>query len=96
MKQYAVEVLEKHSHGTYGKELYATWCLSETSKKGACSFASEILAGMSWREIFVGNDKYSKLDDFMQEMHIPRGCKLDDTIGYENADRCFSFRAELM
>ena len=51
MKQYAVEVLEKVSHGIYGKEKYTVWSLSETSKQRACYFAAEIVAGMTWREI---------------------------------------------
>lgn len=94
MKQYAVEILEHYSHGIYGKERYAAWCLSETSKKGACSFASEIVAGMTWRQILT--EKYGEGSDNIQKIHIPWKCQLDDVIGYENANKCFSYRASLM
>ena len=50
-KQYAVEVLEKRSHGRYGKDVFQVWCLSETSKERAVEFGYEILAGMTYKEI---------------------------------------------
>jgi hypothetical protein len=92
MKQYAVEVMTKHSNGRYGKERYCVWCLSETSKAKAESFASEILAGMTWREIL--EDKWGE----MAEMHMPMfaNAKMNDTIGYENAEAYFSFKASLI
>ena len=92
MKQYAVEVMTKYSNGRYGKVKYTTWCLAETSKAKACSFACEILASMTWREIL--SERY----DNPTQIFIPTfsGAKLEDTIGYDNASKYFSFRAELM
>lgn len=90
MKQYAVEVLEKVSHGIYGKEKYTVWSLSETSKQRACYFAAEIVAGMTWRELL----REARPEELLS-MYVPFGCKLDDIIGYENAEKCFSYRAFL-
>lgn len=95
MKQYAVEILERHTHGIYGKERYTVWCLSETSKKGACSFALEIVAGMTWRQILT--EKYGEGSSHIQKSpYMSWKCELDDVIGYENANNCFSYRATLM
>ena len=30
---YRVDVLEKVSHGMYGKEIYTSWALTESNKK---------------------------------------------------------------
>ena len=94
MKQYAVEILERYAHGVYGKERYTVWCLSETSKKGACSFASEMIAGMTWAQILT--EKYGEGNDNGKNTLIPWGCRLDDVIGYENASKFFSYRASLI
>lgn len=91
-KQYAVEVLEKRSHGRYGKDVFQVWCLSETSKERVVEFGYEILAGMTYKEI---------IKDFAEEHNhdirfmIPFGCDNDKPIGYENAKRYFSVKAYL-
>ena len=89
-KNYAVDVLEKYSHGIYGKEKFTSWRLSETSKQRACSFAAEIIAGMTWQEIL----SEARPDEYLQ-MYVPAGCKLDELIGHENAEKYFSYRAVL-
>ena len=91
-RQYAVDVLERYSHGIYGKEKYTSWLLSETSKARACCFAAEIVAGMTWREIL--KEKYGH-DNFLSNIFCPWGCKLDDQIGHEGAEKYFSYRASI-
>ena len=90
-KQYAVDVQEKYSHGRYGKQKYTSWCLSETSKQRACYFAAEIVAGMTWRELFDENHRTIRED--IKIMWIPWGCQLDDLIGHENAEKYFTYKA---
>lgn len=91
-KQYAVEVLEKTSHGKYGKDTFQVWCLSETSKARAVEFGYEILAGMTYREIIKDYCEEHKCDiRFM----IPFCCESDKPIGYENAKRFFTVKAYL-
>lgn len=89
-RNYAVDVLEKYSHGIYGKERYTSWRLSETSKQRACNFAAEIVAGMTWQEIL----SEARPDEYLK-MYVPTGCKLDELIGHENAEKYFSYRAAL-
>ena len=64
-KLYDIEVLERQSHGRCGKTVLAKWCLSGTSKKAACDFASEIVAGMTWRAILTESEEYGHLCDFV-------------------------------
>ena len=88
MKLYKVTVMAKYSNGRYGKVKYQSWGLQATSKKNACDFAYDIVAGMTWREIF-SEQSYPR-------MLLPMGVKnLDETIGYEFADKRFSYRAEI-
>lgn len=89
-RQYAVDVLERYSHGIYGKEKYTSWLLSETSKTRACCFAAEIVAGMTWREILTE----ARPEEYIN-MYVPFGCKLDDMIGHEGAEKYFSYRASI-
>lgn len=95
MKQYRVEVMEHYNHGHHGKERFQVWGLSATSKKNACDFAYDIVAGMTWREIFADKEN----PDSTKLMWMPweaRGQKgLDETIGYEWAETYFSYRAEV-
>lgn len=51
LKQYAVEVISKHSHGRYGKEFYFGMYLWGFNKKDAEEVGMETLAAMSIDEI---------------------------------------------
>ena len=51
LRQYRVEVLEKHQHGKYGKDLYFPLALYGYNKSDAECFAMEVLAGMNWDDI---------------------------------------------
>ena len=92
MRQYAVEVLSKYSHGRYGKTKFCVWCLSEKSKQKACYFGYEVLAGMTWSEVF--SEKYP--DTSAQALLVPHPNNLNDLIGYDNALKYFSCRAFLL
>ena len=100
MKQYAVDVLGKHSHGRYGKELYTSWCLSHTSKAGAEDFALDILSGKTWgeliEEIEILKDKRMGELESIRYIVWENGYQESDIIGLENAERFFSFKANLM
>ena len=50
-KQYAVEILERHQHGRYGKQLYFGMYLPGFSKRDAEEIGIETLASMSFDEI---------------------------------------------
>lgn len=50
-KQYAVEILESHQHGQYGKRFYFGMYVPGFSKKDAEEVAMEELAAMTWSEI---------------------------------------------
>lgn len=49
-KTYSVEVLEKYSHGKYGKTYFFGLCVSATSKKSAETFAEELVNEMDMNE----------------------------------------------
>lgn len=49
-KDYCIEILDSFSHGCYGKDFYASWCLNSNSKKNAVEFAYDILRCKTWRE----------------------------------------------
>ena len=88
-KQYAVEVLEKRSHGRYGKDIFQVWCLSETSKERAVEFGYEILAGMTFNEILK---PFCEENGHDIETMIPFGYD-NKMLGYEDAKKFFSVRA---
>ena len=50
-RQYAIEVLERHQHGKWGKEFYFGMYLPAFSKKDAEEVGIEELASMSFAEI---------------------------------------------
>ena len=93
-RQYAVEVLEKHQHGKYGKSFYFGMYLPGFSKKDAEEVGIETLAAMSFNEI-----KSRCVDDGMKVWEIwwqydhERKNGKDAPIGIELADRFFCCRA---
>lgn len=91
-KLYRVDVLEKVSHGIDGKEIYTSWALTESSKKRACYFAAEIIAGMTWKELL--QEWQPNKEDIFYKMRCPLG-ELNNIIGHENAEKYFSFRASI-
>jgi hypothetical protein len=91
-KLYRVDILEKASHGIYGKEQYTSWALSESNKQRACNFAEEIVAGMTWKELL--QEWMPNRDDIFYKMRCPFG-ELYNTIGHENAERYFSYKASI-
>lgn len=98
MRDYEVEIYERHSHGHFGKQHYLGWILNDSSVENVKSFAAEILAGMTYREVFkdcpylipgyrfvsIGDGKYrcEKID-------------ADDKIGYEQVEKLFTIKARL-
>lgn len=90
-KMYAVEVLERCSHGRYGKELMFQLCLCTTSIARAKDFAFDVLAGMTKNEILLActNDSARSYIELLWPLR-----NLNDTpIGFENAIKFFSTKA---
>lgn len=81
MKRYLVCIKERWSHGKYGKKILQTWYLDANSKQKAINFAIDIVAGMKWIEISE-DYPYLKMDR-------------QQTIGYDNAEKWFSYEAIL-
>lgn len=93
-KQYAVEVVQKHQHGRYGKDFYFGMYLYGLNKKDAEEVGMEELAQMSFKEI----DERC-VDSKMKPWHIwtkdehERTNGVDAPIGFENAEKFFACRA---
>lgn len=50
-KDYEVNIMEKYSHGCYGKTIYGGWVLNASSKANAETFAYDILLNMTYRDL---------------------------------------------
>lgn len=95
LKQYAVEVLEAHQHGRYGKEFYFGMYLCGYSKKDAEMVGIETLAGMTFDEInerCIDHGKYKPWQMWKQGEHERKNGK-DAPIGFELAEAFFTCRA---
>ena len=91
-KQYAVEILERYSHGHYGKTYYFGMYVPGFSKKDAEEVAIEMLSEMTFDEITkrcVDENPLSKPWTFWGD--YPHW--IGKPIGLENADRFFSCKA---
>lgn len=86
-KQYAVEVLEKHQHGRYGKRFYFGMYLPGFSKKDAEEVGIETLAEMTFNEI---NSRC--VDEKMKPWECWR-IEKDTPIGIELANMFFCCKA---
>lgn len=93
-RQYAVEVLEKHQHGRYGKRFYFGMYLPGFSKKDAEEVGIEMLAAMTFDEI---NNRC--VDDGMKPWQMwhqgdrERNNGKDAPIGFDLAEAFFSCKA---
>jgi len=105
MKKYKITITSKASHGRYGKTKLTTWVLEEKNKEYACSFALEILAGMTWNEFeedveAAGNNVY-KFWHSLQEVKVDEThykyvpYDVNKIIGYEEAEKKFTIKAEV-
>ena len=94
LKQYAVEVLEGHQHGRYGKDYYFGMYLWGFNKKDAEDVGIEELANMSFREINERciDDRQKPWQMWHQQEH-EREFGEDAPIGIENAEMFFTCRA---
>lgn len=89
-RQYAVEVIQRYSHGRYGKEFYFGLYLPGFSKKDAEEVGMETLAVMSFDEInkrcIKDNQKpWQVFDEGQHGKQRP--------IGFELAEKYFTCRA---
>ena len=102
MKRYEVKVLEGTFHGRK-KEVYTAWLLEAKNKEVACSFALEILAGMTWNELedetelngskafkFWHNTRVVKVGETFKVVPFDRNA----IINYEDAENLFTIKAE--
>ena len=103
MKRYEVKVLEGTFHGRK-KEAYTAWLLEAKNKEVACSFALEILAGMTWNELedeaelngskaykFWHNSCIVEVGETFKVAHFDRNA----IINYEDAENLFTIKAEV-
>ena len=93
-KQYAVEVLQRYSHGRYGKDFYFGMYLPAFNKKDAEEVGIETLAGMTWNEInsrCIDNKQKPWMVWHQGEHERIHGA--DAPIGFENAEKFFSCKA---
>lgn len=94
-RQYAVEVLESHQHGRYGKRFYFGLYLTGFSKKDAEELGIETLANMTFEEInkrCVDQHKFKPWQMWEQGEHERKNGK-DASIGFELAKAFFSCKA---
>ena len=94
LKQYAVEVIQRHSHGRYGKDFYFGMYLCGFNKKDAEEVGIETLAQMTFNEINSRcvNDDRKPWEVFDQCRHERENGK-DAPIGVKLAERYFTCRA---
>ena len=94
-RQYAVEVLEAHQHGRYGKRFYFGMYLPGFSKKDAEEVGIETLADMTFEEInarCVDENMMNPWQCWHQAAHEKKNGK-NAPIGIELAEEFFSCRA---
>lgn len=94
-RQYAVEILEAHQHGRYGKQFYFGMYLPGFSKKDAEEVAIETLSTMSFEEIksrCVDENRMYPWECWHQREHERKNGK-DAPIGIELAESFYSCRA---
>lgn len=89
-RQYAVEILQRHSHGRYGKDFYFGMYVPGFSKKDAEEVALETLAQMTFAEI----DERC-VDNKQKPWHlwIAREIGFDTKIGFDIAESYFTCKA---
>lgn len=98
MKQYEIEFYEKYSHGIYGKQHFtnADMILAADTIEQVKSFAIEVLAGMTYREVYGEKRDYGfswvKTPDGKEK---PEWHQADDKIGLERASNCFTVKARV-
>lgn len=105
MKQYEVEVYEKHSHGVWGKQHYFGMVLSSNNIANAESFALDILAGMTPNEVRERSDgRFFICSISGLRSWVPVGdgvhhkcvrLDLDKPFGYEEAEKRFTVKARV-
>jgi hypothetical protein len=93
-KQYAVEVLEKHQHGKYGKRFYFGMYLPGFNKKDAEGVGIETLASMTFDEINARciDERQNPWEMWHQPQHERENGK-DAPIGFDLAEKFFCCRA---
>lgn len=87
-RQYAVEVIQRYSHGRYGKDYYFGMYLPGFSKKDAEEVGIETLAAMSFDEIDKRCIDTRMKPWHVRDIHITKGA-----IGFELARKYFTCRA---
>lgn len=92
MKQYAVEVIERHQHGRYGKEFYFGMYLWGFNKKDAEEVGYETLASMTFAEINASCVNPGDLNKPWQIWdQVQHGT--DKPIGFDLAEKYFICKA---
>lgn len=89
-KQYAVEVIQRYSHGRYGKDFYFGLYLPGFSKKDAEEVGIETIAAMTFDEI---NKRC--VDDKQKPWQVwdERQYGTTKPIGFDLAEKYFTCRA---
>lgn len=93
-KQYAIEVLEAHRHGKYGKQFYFGMYIPGFNKKDAEAVGIETLAEMTFKEINARCvDKKMKPWEVWYQPEHERENGENAPIGIDLAEAFFSCRA---
>lgn len=97
-KDYDVDVYSSSSHGRYGKDHFFRWCLNDTSIENVKLFAIEILAGMTYKEVF-GDDFFmygmKKIENADGTFRL-KTPSADEMLGYEVAESRFTIKARVL
>ena len=98
MKNYEVEIFESGQHGQYKASKIFTWILSSDTISKAKDFATDILAGMTFKEVYGENTarygyKKISLENGECKLHF---YKADELLGYEVAEKHFTIKARLL
>lgn len=98
MKQYEIEVYSSRSHGIYGKLHYtdADMILAADTIAEVKSFAIDVLAGMTFREVFGEKRDYGLSWEKQPDgTNKAKWHQADDKIGMEYALSAFTVKARV-
>ena len=90
LKQYAVEVVQRYSHGRYGKDFYFGMYVPGFSKKDAECVAIEMVSEMTFEEI---NNRCVDKGQKPWQIYAEHEHGADKPIGIEQAEFFFDCKA---
>lgn len=97
MKTYEVEIYESGKHGSYKSQKMFTWILSHNTIACVKDFAIEILAGMTYEEVFGKNTARYGAERIPNGngTHRLRTYDAKEKLGFEAAEKRFTIKARV-